>query len=79
MSADYTACSGEGCPIKKSCHRFTGPKSNYQSTFIEPPMEIADGWFYCEEFWDNKPKKQLEQFIKRDFERYKGLSKFSRL
>lgn len=59
MSTDYTACTGEGCPIKHLCHRFTGPRSNYQSYFMEVPMEITDDWFYCEAFWDNKSKIKL--------------------
>lgn len=58
MSADYTSCSGEDCPIKNSCYRFTGPKGYYQST-IAPPMEIIDGWFYCEHFWDNKQTSKI--------------------
>lgn len=59
MSTDYTGCSGEKCPIRNSCHRFTGPKCPYgQSMFVEPPMELVDNWFFCDLFWDNKPLKK---------------------
>lgn len=78
MSTDYTACSGEGCPIKDSCKRFTGAKSNHQSYFMEVPMTITDDWFYCDEFWDNKEDKhltELNNIISQDFDKYEKVFK----
>lgn len=58
MGTDYTACPGEGCPIKESCKRFNGLKEPlYQSYFVEIPGNWektddndAPGW-NCEMFW----------------------------
>ena len=45
---DITMCSGEGCPVKESCYRFTAKPNEYrQSYFVEPP--IKDG--KCDHYW----------------------------
>ena len=64
MGSDYTACNNTNCPIKHSCHRFTGPRNEYrQSVFIDNPCEWYDNWFYCEYFWDNQlePETMFEK------------------
>ena len=35
---DITKCTGEGCPIKETCYRFTAPTGMYQSFFFEVPI-----------------------------------------
>jgi len=77
MSTDYTSCSGEGCPIKDKCHRFTGPKEPlWQSYFVEIPGNwedeepIQDGnavvdvivkSWKCEMFWGETQTSILNQ------------------
>ncbi len=48
---DICMCSGQGCPQREKCYRFTAKPSLYQSMFTVPPI---DGNGNCEEFWDNK-------------------------
>ena len=56
--ADITMCSGEGCPLKDKCYRFTAePNPHRQSMFMGTPMVkvIKDGkeLTNCEHFWKN--------------------------
>ena len=47
---DISKCTGELCPIKDLCKRFTVKASEYQS-YIEPPFRI-DGWrFKCDLYY----------------------------
>ena len=58
--ADITMCSGEGCPRKKQCYRYTAPKSNFwQSYFAKVPLrKDKKGKITCEFFWkDERPQK----------------------
>jgi len=48
---DIAMCSGNGCPMMEKCHRHTAKASDYQSYFMNPPID-DDG--KCEYFWDNK-------------------------
>jgi hypothetical protein len=46
--ADITKCSGDGCPKKETCFRFTAEADpRWQSMFVQPPLE--DG--ICEMYW----------------------------
>lgn len=46
--ADITMCTGENCPVKDKCYRFTAVKCEYmQAYFLNPP--IKDG--KCEHFY----------------------------
>lgn len=50
--ADISKCSGEDCPVKEKCYRFTAPTSEFmQSYFFKPPFEIKDGVITCEMYW----------------------------
>ena len=51
---DITKCSGEDCPKKQSCYRYTAKASDYQSYFMTPP--IKDG--QCDHYWDNENYKK---------------------
>ena len=47
---DITMCTGEGCPAKEECLRYTAKASDYQSYFVDPP--IKDG--KCEMYWGTR-------------------------
>lgn len=61
---DITMCSGEGCPFKESCYRFTAKPNEYrQSYFVEPP--IKDG--KCDHYWGENAESiwnQLNDIVK---------------
>lgn len=49
--ADITMCSGEDCPMKERCYKFTAHKNNWrQSFFLNPPIKEDKT---CDHFWDN--------------------------
>ncbi len=66
--ADLTLCSGDGCPIKDSCYRFTTtPDPDRQSYFSNPPGVTEEGKFSCELFWGQNHQnfyKHIESIIK---------------
>jgi len=46
--ADITMCTGDDCPLKENCYRFTAEASKYlQSYFFTPPFENNT----CEMYW----------------------------
>jgi hypothetical protein len=50
--ADISMCSGQDCPVKEKCYRFTAPKSLIaQSYFTESPGKTEDEKFTCEMYW----------------------------
>lgn len=52
---DISKCTGDNCPHKEKCYRFTSLGSiDYQSYFVTPPIK-EDG--SCEYFWDNEGYK----------------------
>ena len=59
---DITMCSGEKCPLKQMCHRYTAKPSNYQSYFMKPP--ISEG--KCEHFLKTEPNNC--KYVKREGE-----------
>lgn len=75
MGTDYTSCSGEGCPIKETCYRFTGPKEPlWQSYFVEVPGNwivyendefnsglIEQKHWKCDMFWGETQESILNQ------------------
>lgn len=44
---DISMCNGTDCPHKENCYRFTAKPSEYQTYFVEPPIE--DG--KCDYYW----------------------------
>lgn len=70
---DITKCSGEGCPIKERCFRFTSETEPlYQSYFTEIPGKWKDDvlnkkvW-ECEMYWGKQNENilnQLKQIMK---------------
>lgn len=59
---DITMCSGENCPKKNECHRYTAVPGGYmQSYFVTPPVDDEGE---CEYFMGNskfeEPTKQKE-------------------
>lgn len=52
--SEITKCTGENCPIKDDCKRFTLEDNKYhQSYFSEPPCNVTEGKFECLMFWGN--------------------------
>lgn len=45
---DISMCAGEGCPIKKSCYRFTAKPLERQSYFESPPILNGECAYYVE-------------------------------
>lgn len=51
---DIMMCSGEDCPFKETCYRYTAPANEYrQSYFTEPPL-VKDEELSCDHYWENK-------------------------
>ena len=49
---DISMCSGQDCPLKEKCYRYTAPKSEFwQSWFGNVPYNHEKE--KCEYFWDN--------------------------
>jgi hypothetical protein len=56
--ADITKCTGEGCPIKESCYRFTAQASEFrQSYFFTPPFDGKT----CEMYWGKQSESIYNQ------------------
>jgi hypothetical protein len=54
--ADISMCSGEGCPKKENCYRYTAYANEFmQSYFTEVPLKEDKT---CEWYWDNADRKQ---------------------
>lgn len=52
--SDITKCSGDGCPWKTKCFRFTVPNNpDYQSTFVDIPGKYIDEVFSCKFIWSS--------------------------
>ena len=50
--ADITMCSGEDCPLKESCYRFTAESNEFrQSYFLTPPFDGKTCEKYCESIY----------------------------
>jgi hypothetical protein len=59
---DITKCTGEGCPLKETCYRFTAPAEMYQSYFMTPP--VLNG--KCEYHWSqNATSNQSLYFLQQ--------------
>lgn len=58
---DITKCSGEGCPVKEKCYRFTAVPGIVQSMFRKPPFEIKHGKFTCTMYWGESADLLFEQ------------------
>jgi hypothetical protein len=58
---DIAKCTGEGCPKKESCYRFTSKPSMRQSYFVKPPIEENGE---CKSYWEvNAPtRKSSKEF-----------------
>jgi hypothetical protein len=54
MCADISKCSGEDCPVKETCYRYTAPVSDYsQSYFFTPPITKEEE-ISCDYYWENE-------------------------
>ena len=50
--ADITMCTGEGCPLAKTCYRHNAPSSMMQSFFMEAPYDSDEE--SCQYYWKDK-------------------------
>lgn len=55
---DITKCTGEGCPRKHDCYRFVAKAGDYQSWFMQHPLQ-KDGT--CDEFYPMNSKSRLKR------------------
>lgn len=60
---DITKCSGQNCPVKEKCYRFTAPASQYQSYFVIPPIKTTkERKLDCEHYWGKgEPFKHINK------------------
>jgi hypothetical protein len=59
---DITMCSGDKCPLKEKCVRFTAnPNGHRQSYFMSPPFTIKDKLFNCDFLWTPNQTSILDQ------------------
>jgi hypothetical protein len=56
--SDITCCQDKACKKREKCYRFTAPKSEYQSYFVESPKTTEKGIEKCDEFIDNKGRRR---------------------
>ena len=49
---DIAKCSGEGCPIKEKCYRFTASEDTFQSWIEKPPYNHEKN--NCEIYWERE-------------------------
>jgi hypothetical protein len=55
---DISMCTGEGCPRKETCYRFTAEASEFrQSYFINAPIKEDNT---CEYYWPNENDRTKE-------------------
>jgi hypothetical protein len=57
IKMDITKCTGEGCPLKESCYRFTSDISMMQSYFFTPPFENDT----CDMYWGEQSESIYNQ------------------
>jgi hypothetical protein len=50
---DITMCSGDGCPLKDECFRYTATPSPRQSYFVKAPFKKENGKVMCDHFWES--------------------------
>lgn len=66
-----TKCTGDNCPLKHSCKRYSTqiPNYNISEWYAKPPIKNLGGVLSCKMFWgdkDDKNKsilKQLQQIL----------------
>ena len=55
---DITMCSGENCPAKEKCYRYTAKPSQFrQSYFTEPPIKNGK----CDHYWGEQAESIWNQ------------------
>jgi hypothetical protein len=59
---DITMCSGDNCPAKETCYRFTAiPNEWRQSYFMEAPIKGDNTCEYFMKVWDKTKKENNGQ------------------
>jgi hypothetical protein len=60
---DITKCSGERCPWRLDCYRYSSPSSEYQSFFVNVPGKRAGPRWTCVHFWPREQNGCMEHNI----------------
>jgi hypothetical protein len=63
--SDITKCNGTGCPHKESCYRFTAPAGDYQSYFVDPPLDGDN----CDMYWGPNGESIWNQLVEATSEK----------
>lgn len=58
---DIAMCSGERCPLKEICYRYTATPSSYQSYFAQSPVSGGT----CEYFWRADVSEETDETKKK--------------
>jgi hypothetical protein len=60
--ADITMCSGDGCPWKLKCVRYTSkPSDDRQAYFAKSPGVQVEEFFACSFFWGDNAENIYDQ------------------
>lgn len=60
---NITKCTGEGCPVKEKCFRFT---TKDEDIYFDTPPYTNDPVFLCDYFWGDKLTLNLKPFNDKD-------------
>lgn len=64
---DISKCSGQNCPLKEKCYRYTAPGDSENQSYILPPFIIDKGLFKCSMYWGSSVDllyKQLTEIVR---------------
>jgi hypothetical protein len=63
--ADITMCTGDDCPLKENCYRFTAEASKYlQSYFLTSPFDGKT----CNSYWGKHSESIYNQLKPKNYE-----------
>ena len=61
---DITKCSGENCPAKEKCKRYTAEASERQSFFVMPPIVNFKEDIHCDFYWGAESQAIFDNILK---------------
>lgn len=61
--SDICKCSGDNCPVKESCYRYTAEANeHWQSYFTETPGKYdEENVFHCDMYWGENANRIWNQ------------------
>lgn len=63
--ADICMCAGTNCPYKESCYRFTAKASEYQTYFVNVPLDGDK----CDYYWGKDYRNVWKQKTIEEYEK----------